>query len=86
MRYSEFINILHENTGIQKKTIRKVLQSVPETLWELEMNELVRTPLGSFEKTHRKGRDVKLPNGKKASAKAKTIIKLRKSTHLTKLD
>jgi len=48
MKYSELIEALQKQTGMDEEQVRSVLSSLPKVLGELDENEQVRTPLGTF--------------------------------------
>lgn len=63
MKYDDLIDTLSERTREPKKTVREILDALPEALLELKAGEFVHTPLGAFTARYRKPRKVLLPDG-----------------------
>ena len=82
MKYSELIELLQKQTGLDEEQVRSVLGSLPKALAELDENEQVRTPLGTFAAWPKKEKQIKLPDGRSVVRKEEVVVRLRPGTAL----
>ena len=85
MRYAELIEIVCEDTELEEDVVRKVLDSLPEILMSMKVEEKVRTPLGTFFCDERQSKRVQLPNGNWVTAPKKRRIRIKPSSRMQRI-
>ena len=85
MKYEELVDIICRMTDVHEEAVREVLHHIPDALLFLKEGDHVRTPLGVFKATHRRGRFVKLPGqDRQAKIPDEIVVKLRPGVRLKK--
>lgn len=85
MQYDALVKETALAANVDPKTVRTVLASVPEVLVTLGEGEKVRTPLGVFRMTQRKGREVTIPtSNEKVVIGPEMVVKLKPGSKLRK--
>jgi nucleoid DNA-binding protein len=82
MTYKQLIADIAEQTGLKKPLVKAVLSAAPEALLQMEEGEHVRTPFGTFRKTRRRPRNIKLPDGPVASIDEICVVRLKSGSRL----
>ena len=83
MTYDQLIADVARRTGLHTEVVRRVLFHLPDTLLQLDVGEVVRTPLGVFRMTQTKEREILLPNQEStANVPSKVTVKLRSGSRL----
>jgi len=84
MTYKDLLQRIAEATQLDPEQAAAVLKALPAVLITTEEGEQTRTPLGTFHTGLRKGRSIKLPNGKTSSVAEQRIVRLKPGVNLRK--
>jgi len=77
MRYDELCKMIEEAAGCPFETVKAVLSALPVALSQLEENEQVRTPCGTFAAWPKEAKEILLPTGEKVNRKSEVVVRLR---------
>lgn len=78
MTYDDLVSEVARLAGALPEEVRSVLHHLPEVLMHLEVQEQVRTPLGTFVKKAGTRRVIRMPDQiQMAEVPAKVVVKLR---------
>ena len=77
MKYSELVELLEKASGASDEVVRAILAALPKALNQLDKNEQVRTPLGTFAAWPKAAKTILLPDGTPVSRKEEVVIRLR---------
>ena len=83
MQYDAMVKEAARSANVDPKTVRTVLAAIPDILVSLDEGEKVRTPLGVFRMTQRKGRQVTIPTSdEKVAIGPEMVVKLKSGSKL----
>ena len=83
MTYDQLIADVAERTGLHTEVVRRVLFHLPDSLIQMDVGDVVRTPLGVFRMTQTEQRKILLPDQESiANVPSKTTVKLRSGSRL----
>jgi len=83
MTYDQLIADVAKRTGLHTEIVRRVLFHLPDSLIQMDVDDVVRTPLGVFRMTQSKQRKILLPDQESiADVPSKTTVKLRSGSRL----
>jgi len=72
-----------KRTGLHTEVVRRVLFHLPDSLIQMDVGDVVRTPLGVFRMTQTEQRKILLPDQESiANVPSKTTVKLRSGSRL----
>ena len=83
MTYDQLIADVAKRTGLHTEVVRRVLFHLPDALIQMDVGDVVRTPLGVFRMTQTEQRKILLPDQESiANVPSKTTVKLRSGSRL----
>jgi len=83
MTYDQLIADVAKRTGLHTEVVRRVLFHLPDSLIQMDVGDVVRTPLGVFRMTQTEQRKILLPDQESiANVPSKTTVKLRSGSRL----
>ena len=77
MKYDELCKLIVQRSDCSFEQVKAVLSALPEALAELDENEQVRTPLGTFAAWPKDAKAIFLPTGEKVNRKSEVVVRLR---------
>tara|TARA_B100000212_G_scaffold254815_1_gene195313 strand:+ start:607 stop:867 length:261 start_codon:yes stop_codon:yes gene_type:complete len=77
MKYDDLCKLIVQRSDCSFEQVKAVLSALPEALAELDENEQVRTPLGTFAAWPKEAKTIFLPTGEKVNRKSEVVVRLR---------
>ena len=77
MKYDELCKLIEKEAGCSFETVKTVLGALPQALSQLEENEQVRTPCGTFAAWPKEAKEILLPTGERVNRKSEVVVRLR---------
>jgi nucleoid DNA-binding protein len=84
MTYNQMITMISQMAGVPKRTVKEILFAVPDVLINLEEDEIVRTPMGTFRMFKRASKSVTPPKGQTIKVPEGLVVKLRPTARMRK--